>query len=742
MSPSLPLIFLLPLSLLFSSCQLEIEEISFLLISTDQLQAEQYNNEISKFLEGRNHLLKTISDITYLEEDSIKQFRALILSGLDLHELDHLQINALERYLKAGGTCFGIGLKASEQSRFKSDKLFASFRDSSNRHLGAPQMVTTHSFGRGQFFSMWNKSNDSLSLELITQTLTTGVDELQKLDYTRLESSLAPPDHWFEIDTLTMSLDEPMELEILKNGDVFFIERGGQIKIYDCKIQKVNILAKLETISSESNGLNGFALDLNFASNGLIYLSYLPKADSNHQLISRFPFRENTLDITSEDVIMKIPLDKTNGWHGTNALEIDSKGNLYISIGDFTVQTNDVAGYAQIDERPGRAHHDAQRTSANTNSYKGKILRIRPESDGNYTIPDRNLFPNESDKTKAEIFVMGCRNPYRFILDPHTDVLYFGDVGPDAWEDGEKGPRGYDELNIAETGGFYGWPYFVADNQAYHDFNYGTNQLGSLFDPQNPYNDSPNNTGLRKLPSAQKPLLWYHKGESDEFPYMGTGGMNIMVGPKYYVKDYPESSVRFPAYYDERLFLYDWVRNWIVTIELDENNSGIKRIEPFLSTQSFSKIIDMKFGPDGSLYLLEYGTKGYQANEDASIKRIKFSAERPKTMITNQVMTGAASWEKMLPIKEGLTEGRQILLNHTCLTCHSPTEKVIGPSFEQIAERFFEDVFAHEYLPKKIIEGGTGNWPGNIIMPANLNLTTQQAKEITKYILSFKEMTY
>ncbi|NND32360.1 MAG: hypothetical protein HKN76_07180, partial [Saprospiraceae bacterium] len=216
----------------------------------------------------------------------------------------------------------------------------------------------------------------------------------------------------------------------------------------------------------------------------------------------------------------------------------------------------------------------------------------------------------------------------------------------------------------------------------------------------------------------------------------------IMVGPKYYVKDYPESSLRFPAYYDGRLFLYDWVRNWIVTIELEKNNLEIKRMEPFLSTQPFSKIIDMKFGPDGSLYLLEYGNKGFQANEDASIKRITFSAERPKPVVKNRVLTGPASWQKLLPIKEGLTEGRQVLLDHTCLTCHSPYEKVIGPSFEQIAERFFEDNFATEYLTKKIIEGGTGNWPGNIIMPANANLTMRQAEEVTKYILSFKELTY
>lgn len=71
-------------------------------------------------------------------------------------------------------------------------------------------------------------------------------------------------------------------------------------------------------------------------------------------------------------------------------MEFDSKGNLYFAIGDFTVQTGEVAGYAQIDERSKK--NDSQSTSANTNNLQGKINRIHPESVGTYTIPEGNLF--------------------------------------------------------------------------------------------------------------------------------------------------------------------------------------------------------------------------------------------------------------------------------------------------------------------------------------------------------------
>ncbi|MBK8504830.1 MAG: PQQ-dependent sugar dehydrogenase [Saprospiraceae bacterium] len=239
---------------------------------------------------------------------------------------------------------------------------------------------------------------------------------------------------------------------------------------------------------------------------------------------------------------------------------------------------------------------------------------------------------------------MGCRNPYRFYIDNRTDVLYFGDVGPDAWDDGVKGPRGFDEVNMAKTAGFYGWPYFVADNKAYKDYNYATGVVGSDFNPLQAMNDSPNNTGIKRLPVPQKPAIWYHKGLSEDFPYMGSGGMNIMVGPKYYADDYPPSPTKFPTYFNDRLFIYDWVRNWILTIQIDDTETDVVQIEPFLPTHSFNKIMDMKFGQDGSLYLLEYGRKGFQANEDAALRRIRYSAGRKRPGDSPNTQNQATDW--------------------------------------------------------------------------------------------------
>src|SRR5690606_4783206 len=126
------------------------------------------------------------------------------------------------------------------------------------------------------------------------------------------------------------------------------------------------------------------------------------------------------------------------------------------------------SGYAPIDEREGRALWDAQKSAANANDLRGKILRIKPEDDGTYSIPEGNLFPVGTPGTRPEIYVMGCRNPFRFSIDSEAGYLYWGDVGPDAGKgDPDRGPHGMGEFDQARKAGNWGWPYTRGNNQAY-----------------------------------------------------------------------------------------------------------------------------------------------------------------------------------------------------------------------------------------------------------------------------------
>ena len=63
-------------------------------------------------------------------------------------------------------------------------------------------------------------------------------------------------------------------------------------------------------------------------------------------------------------------------------------------------------------------------------------------------------------------------------------------------------------------------------------------------------------------------------------------------------------------------------------------------------------------------------------------------------------------------------------------------KKLVGPSFVEISKRYANADSAKLYLPQKIIGGGTGNWIGNIAMPANPLLKESEAKEISRFILN------
>jgi cytochrome c len=120
---------------------------------------------------------------------------------------------------------------------------------------------------------------------------------------------------------------------------------------------------------------------------------------------------------------------------------------------------------------------------------------------------------------------MGSRNPYRFSVDRKNNYLYWGDVGPDTKVMGEEGElMSYDEINQARKPGFYGWPYFLGNNQAFPKYDFETKTLGPKKDPANPINDSPNNTGERVLPPAQSrdDLVW--EKELEEFSITGKWG--------------------------------------------------------------------------------------------------------------------------------------------------------------------------------------------------------------------------
>lgn len=512
-------------------------------------------------------------------------------------------------------------------------------------------MIWYHEYDGGKaFYTALGHPDETYSDPVFLKNLLGGVKwaMAKQLKYGAVKTQLFPEENRFEQKVLVEKLDEPTELAVLSNGKVIFGERKGALKVYNPKTNTTKVVTELPVYKKFEYGLMGVNIDPKFNENHWLYLYYSPVSGDTAQHLSRFKYNDATdqIDLKSEQVLLKVPVKRTDCCHTGGSIAWDKQGNLYLSTGD---DVNPFAsnGYGPIDERPGRQGWDGQASSANTNDLRGKILRIKPDpTAARYSIPEGNLFGNQyPGKARPEIYVMGNRNPYRISVDQRTGYLYWGEVGPDAGENSEKrGPRGHDEMNQARKAGNFGWPMFVADNRPYRDYNFADSTSGPAFDPMKPINNSPHSTGLVELPPAQKAFIYYPYADSPEFgPIVGKGSRNAMGGPVYYYDDYPETAVKFPRHYDGKFFAYDWTRDWIHPVTMTKEGDFVK-MEEFMPKTKFSHPIDMQFANDGSLYVLEYGQKWFAQNDDARLSRITYNAgnRKPVAVASANKTVGAA----------------------------------------------------------------------------------------------------
>lgn len=525
-----------------------------------------------------------------------------------------------------------------------------------------------HEYDGGRaFYTALGHTKESFSEAPYLQHLLGGIEyaigENKGLDYSKAKTLLPPDESRFSKAQLVQGeFFEPTEMTVLPNLDILIIQRRGEIMLYKNSTKKVkqvgffNVYFKTNTpgVNAEE-GMLGLAKDPNFDKNKWVYIYYSPSEVSVNRL-SRFTFQNDTIDKSTEKVILEVKSQREICCHTGGSIAFGPDNLLYLSAGDNSTPFDEKGakyvnkGFAPLNDLPDHEQYDARRSAGNTNDLRGKIMRIRVKDDGTYDIPEGNLFPKGTDKTRPEIYVMGDRNPYRISVDQKTGFLYWGEVGPDAKSDSfaTRGPRGYDEVNQARKAGFFGWPLFVGNNYPYRAYDYATGKSGAAFDPAKPINDSRNNTGLRELPPAQPAFIWYPYDASSDFPQVGTGGRNAMAGPVYYTDMFPKET-RLPDYYNGKLLTYDWIRGWIKAVTL-QPNGDFDKMEPFFSKLKVNSLIDMEVGPDGKLYLLEYGSGWFSKNPDAGLARIDYnSGNRPP--VINSIKVNKTSGLLPLSVK-------------------------------------------------------------------------------------------
>ncbi|MFA9431805.1 ThuA domain-containing protein [Egicoccus sp. AB-alg2] len=486
-----------------------------------------------------------------------------------------------------------------------------------------------------------------------------------------------PTEASFERVALDDNTANPMRLAVTNDGRLIYVELAGTVKVYDPDTQAVTQAAQIPVYRDQENGLLGIALAQDFDDTGHLYLFY-SDPDEEQQHVSRFTFDDlsNTIDLDSEVVLLEIPHQRVECCHSSGDLDVGPDGALYISTGDDTNPFGS-QNFAPIDYREGRDPWDAARTSGNTADLRGKILRIVPMDEpgdtpglgSTYTVPDDNLFTEANDTyhdlfpdgaydpdlALPEIFVMGLRNPFAIAVDQVTGDLWFGDVGPDSNPSGghhpDRGPRGYDSWTRTSEASNYGWPFCYVSHEPYRQWDFATQTPGDWYDCEGgATNDSPRNDGLDQLPPATPRTLWYpYCPYTAEPPFPEVPGGNVDGGQNYgcgrsafmgdvYNFDHEAEEPAegaFPEIFDGKSFVMEWERDVLATIDVDDDGQYVEgSFEEFGHRWRFSdetrirKPHDMQFGPDGSMYLIEWGDDfnfaGGGVNADSGLYRISY----------------------------------------------------------------------------------------------------------------------
>lgn len=597
-----------------------------------------------------------------------------------------------------------------------------------------------HDFDGGRaFYTALGHTAQMYSNPLFLQHLEGGIDYAvakgAALDYSRVK----PDPRRFTRNILVDNLVEPVSFDVTQDYSAAMIgQREGKLLWLDLATQELHTMAEFDVFTPHKKvefGLVAVAFDPDFANNQIVYVMYdLADASGQADLLQRLSqvkVVDKKLDMNSEQVLFEVPFDNTCCHTGGN-LEFDRHGNMFVAMGDNSnpFESNDSG---PMNNKPDGTPHDALRSSANSQDLRGKILRITPDKNGGYSIPEGNLFAS-ADDGRPEIYVMGTRNPYTIAVDDNTGALYYGDIGPDGKADtAEFGPKGYDEINKVTKPGFFGWPAVIGNNIPYRMYDYQAEKSGPLFNPLAVENFSPRNTGLKVLPPAQPALIWYPYATSDRFPELGQGGRNALVAGIY-----PDTeNAAYPEYYKGKLIIGDFMRSWIKVVSLDEFDNVVK-IEDLAPSVQFAGPLDMKITADGRLWVLEYGTQWWGSSAETKLSVIEFDADAVLPAYEEQADTANLADGGGHQAQIEIAEGKEAAQSTSCVACHKERESSVGPSFMQITKKYAELDDPKAYIAQTIADGSSGKW-GEHVMPAHNFLDEATREKIAAYILSIAE---
>lgn len=298
-------------------------------------------------------------------------------------------------------------------------------------------------------------------------------------------------------------------------GRLFVVDQPGQIRIVeDGQLRDAPYLDLADSLveldpNYDERGLLGLAFHPDYAQNGRLFVySSRPLRDGapdgwdHTSRLSEFRVSENDanrVDPASERVVLEVDQPFAN--HNAGHIAFGDDGYLYVPLGDGG-NGGDIDPPGDDRGRPDEGHGQT------TSTLLGSVLRLDVDDGDPYGIPPDNPFVGE--EPRDEIWAYGFRNPYGLSVDLETGDLYAADAGQAL----------YEELNLLERGGNFGW-----------NIREGT----ACFDPANfvePPAQCPD-SGARGE-ALVPPVVEYRRGPE--------AGSVIVAGIRYRGADVPELS--------------------------------------------------------------------------------------------------------------------------------------------------------------------------------------------------------
>ena len=265
-----------------------------------------------------------------------------------------------------------------------------------------------------------------------------------------------------DLDLLVDNLASPIGVVPIPDntGRMVIIDQAGKLWVMEANGNKLatpflDVTSKMVTLTPgfDERGLLGLAFHPNYKSNGRFFVYYNappraggPTPTTTWNNLARFAEYKvmsgnmNVADPTSERVLLEIDDPQFN--HNGGTLVFGRDGYLYISIGDGGGANDTPVGHVP-DWYLTNAGGNGQDITAN---LWGSILRIDVDGAMPYAIPPDNPFVGKPGLD--EIYAYGFRNPYRMSFDiGGSGRLYVGDAGQVL----------YEEVDVVEKGGNYGW---------------------------------------------------------------------------------------------------------------------------------------------------------------------------------------------------------------------------------------------------------------------------------------------